>query len=424
MIFIAFALKANAQSNPYLKGFVFDEYNKPVKNAQVTLGLSDTKLTNSDGCFVIEVKESNTLLQINYAGYISIAKRISTTKLNHRDTMVVYFKLEPSVNELNEIEIQYSKIERIFKETINIIDFEFYEDNILLLLKEKREYKLKLITKNDSVISELNLFIKPVGFYKDCYDNIHVKTTDSVYQFYTNLNGLQLMSGISSQQSLEFLEPCAASTTDQLIFKSMSTYKQVCAYFAIDKKQHVSKLIHIASDMDAERYREKFKQGNLADAIYAKHVMGDNTHEEQRFARDVQSSGMFFDKVLNAENYNPLFVRNDSIFIFDHVRDSLFIYSTTGCLIKSALITYHNQKAWGKNIIQDVKTKQMYIVFIKDGIVTLSLMDCQNGKLMPGREVSDHIYPEKMKIYNGNAYYFTKQSNDLGNSYLYRQKIK
>jgi len=336
----------------------------------------------------------------------------------------VYFKLEPSVNELNEVEIQFKQIERIFNETINIVDFDFYEDNILLLLKEKRDYKLKLITKNDSILGELKLFIKPLRFYMDCYRNIHVKTVDSLYQFYTNMNGLQLMSGISTEQSNTYLEPCVGNTSDQLIFKSFSEYKQVCSYFTVNKIQHGSKLIHVAADIDGERYREKFKQGNLADAVFAKHVMGDNTHEEQRFARDVQSGGMFFDKVLNAENYNPLFVRNESIFICDHARDSLFTYSSSGHLLGKVQLTYHKKKSWDKSLIQDIISKQIYVVFMNDGIISLSLLDCQTGMIMSSKEVSDHIYPEKMKISNGYAYYLTKQSNDLGNSYLYRQKIK
>jgi CarboxypepD_reg-like domain len=422
---LTFSMMGYTQSSQILKGSVSDEFDKPVKNAKVSIGgFGNSILTDSKGIFTIEIVRSNQLLQITYAGYKTISRKISIVKSDPKDTLKIYFKLEPSVNELEAVDISFKKVERVHEEASNILDFDFYEDKILLLVNKGKQYKLQLITRNDSTLAEFKLEIKPIEFYSDCYKNLHIKTADSVFQIYWNIDGLQLMTGISSQESIQVLEPCISNTQNHLVFKTISEYKQTCIYYSINKIDRKPAIIHIATDIDAERYRENFYRSNLAESAFAKHVMGDNTHLEQRFARDVQSSGMFFEKILNAENYNPLFNVNDTILVVDHIRDTLFAYLSNGTGLSKKFISHHRQSGWDKLLLIDTKTKNIYAKFVVDGIVYLKKLNQETGSLEGNSKIAEHIYPEKLKLNNDFAYYLSRRSNELGNNYLYRQKIR
>lgn len=428
ILFIIFIVSAHAlfaQAPQLVKGLVLDEFDRAVQNAKVVVGFENkSTLTNAKGFFLAEVKRPGQLLQIRFAGYTLVSKMINYKPSSKNDTIFIVFRLEPSTQELETVEINAKIVDRVHEANTHILDFDFYENNILLLVKEGKLYKLQLITYEDETLAEFRLPLKPIEFFNDCYENLHVKTQDSIFQIYSTIEGFNLMKGFSLDEFSKILEPCVGNTNEHLLFKSLSAFKQTTIYYSVEKSTHEAGIVHIVSDEDAEAYRMYFYYNNLAEIAMTKHVMGENTSVQQRAARNAETDAMFFKKILHMESYNPLFNIHDTIVIFNHVKDSVFSYFSNGILIDRKFINYHKQVGWDKLAVLDKYTKNIYQKYTADGLTYLKEFDRATGKLYNTFKLSEHIFPEKLKVRNGFAYYLTKRSNDVGNNYLYRQSLR
>ncbi len=418
----------NAQNKRILKGIVVDESQKSVPNIAVkNPDLGRTIIANQNGVFYYSVNDLNFSLQFTGVGYKTLLTKVKLFNADFRisDTVVRVFKLLSSVNELNTVDVNYSPVEQFHTPTnVNVLDFEFFSDNVLLMLNENKKYKLKLVDKDDQTLHEFLLSTKPIRFFKDCFNQTHVISNDSASQIII-LNGeIQLYKAIAIDQIKRLLEPCVASTNDALVFKALSRFKQAVIYFSINKMSKVSTLIHSCNDVEAEAVVQDFYLENTSAMMVARHTMGENSVSEQKFARDVEENLMFYEQILDKEIYNPLFSINDSLVIFDHVNDSVFVYDENGNSFNNSFIHYRKENDWKKMLLMDGQTNKIFVVYEQDGIYSFANINVYTGLIGHKHKLIKHIFPENIKLYGGFAYYLTRQTNERGNNYLFRQRIE
>ena len=85
--------------------------------------------------------------------------------------------------------------------------------------------------------------------------------------------------------------------------------------------------------------------------------IGDHTHslllhnscpEDVRGARQ---TSYFFNLILNRRKYNPLFIKNDTMIVFDHVNLEAVVMNDAGMIIKTSPILLHLREDWNYQMI-------------------------------------------------------------------------
>ena len=68
---------------------------------------------------------------------------------------------------------------------------------------------------------------------------------------------------------------------------------------------------------------------------------------------------------------------------------------------------------WGSRILTDEYSREVYTIFLKNGMTKIQRVDLETGKLANGT-VLPFPFPEKIEIYKGDAYFLIKNdgSND------------
>ena len=126
--------------------------------------------------------------------------------------------------------------------------------------------------------------------------------------------------------------------------------------------------------------------------------------------------------------YAPVFLRNDSIYVFDHGINKIVViaYNKTGNVVKlkpilKDSITYHRKKGWQKIILQDSYTGEFFTVYKNERVVLNNIALFGNKKQTSITLPKGRLYVDRIKIYNHTMYYLWR---DLSNENSVRTLYK
>ena len=174
VIFVLVSGLLSAQSRQ-VSGLVLDaETGEPLPYAHVILkGTELGTITNLDGKFLLEVPELPSVLVVSEVAHESRFYRAIS------DSVVI--RLEPFSLELEGVTV-LDKREAYFKMASEVLDFEFYDDNILILANSGRE--VRLIDHRGNILDIAPTPGKFTELFKDCLDNLHIVAEDTAWQVY------------------------------------------------------------------------------------------------------------------------------------------------------------------------------------------------------------------------------------------------
>jgi hypothetical protein len=408
-------------------GKTITKNNVPLSNTSVldTKTKFGTKTTNN-GHFQLTVPKKNTSIQFSYIGYHTIIKKITQKDIEKaaNDTIYLAIILTPKITNLMDFQINSERIQLAYKEKyISIIDYSFHPKGLMLLLSINKKYKLRLIDNESNIISDLGIPKNPQKLFKDCLDQLHILYKDSCYQIYETKEKITLMKGLNIDIFNRIMSPCLTSSTNDLFFESYGQHNQSIIYYSINKKDHQKKLLHIISDKESLISTDKHSRETIAQSHLAVNLMGDHSFIEQKYARDAEEGRLFYHTILNKPIYNPLFKIRDSLFVFDHINDSVYIYDYNKTTYRTFPINYHYKHSWKKEIITDYSNKEVYAKMIKDGITFLLQINTDNGQIMNEYKLERHIFIDNIKVREGVAYYLFKDRYDGNIQRVYQQRL-
>lgn len=212
-------------------------------------------------CYVI-VKGKNNSAVSDESGFVKI-------KADLTDTLVIYqtgYNLKKTTPEavgpennvwlrrkdvnLEEVSITAKSIE-VFneKEYTVFLDFEFYDEQVLSLINRGGKYNALLLSdKNGNKITEIKLKIKAEHLFKDCLDNIHLLTHDSIYQVYYDYQSLKLLPAYDLNLYHSLLKRCECSQGEKYIFKTRRYQGLKNFYTFYDAQNDTSKQLALVAD--------------------------------------------------------------------------------------------------------------------------------------------------------------------------------
>ncbi len=409
MQFCIFVLtSAYAQSDTIIFiGKVVGINEEPIENVHVLiLNNSSGTSTNSDGFFYIICREFPVDLKISRIGFEDEQVTISQNQYNKIEH---YFtiKLKRKVYTLKEVKISESKPEPILsnRSRMIILDFKISEDNIFVLLKNRKKCKLRIINIDSLTHFEKFIPIRAKELYKDCLGNIHLFTEDSCYQMNLNLqdSSFSFFKPCSMEKFNSSLGNCAGHIKGNFIFKSFHRHNQQITYWYIENR--IRKPFYSVHNKD----REIFAQDLLNDRkeLIRKYgyinEMGDISVAGLQIMRRIKHLEWSYKFIGSIPAYNPLFVASDTILIFDNIKHEIVFFNNSFSYLNAVQMAYQTKNS--KKVYQDHATGKFYLESISGTSNEFCEIAPCTGEILKTIRISKSIYPSKVCFHRDKIYY-------------------
>lgn len=404
-------------------GTVTNEQNQRVTGAEVRLGQLNIK-SNSKGIFSLKINTFPAQLTIKhslYADYLEVVR----APINKSDTIFLNVILEEKGTELAEVTVSASGVIWAYqKKNTHIIDYALINDEILLVCRENNKYFLRRLDSMGEKIVDVQIKKNPVGLYGDCTGGTHLVYSDSIFEIKFIRNSIGMLSGHSYIETMEILAPCIISSNDNFILKRLGPHNKLIEYVRIDWNTKKPSLLYLTSDRNKMRELDEFAMANDISVPLSNPNYKCGPQISTLSDRHKWDNQQFYNQILKKPLYAPIFEINDSIFIFDHFKDSALVYSISGEYVRSFQISYHYFENWKSELLINEEKSKLYAKYEIDGLTTLRQINPSTGKVVNLSTLEKHIYPLQIQIRDNYAYYLYKHYLDDSIHYLYKQALK
>jgi len=398
-----------AQTNDgFFLGKIVNENNEPISNVNV-LNITDSTGTtsNTDGLFFFKSVNFPLFLKLSYIGFEG--KILTVSEQDYKTKIKNYYKivLSKKTFTLQEVEIFGKNDKNIFQSSFGniLLDYEILDNNIITLLRDGSKRKIRIINRYSGNWFDIVLTIKANEIYKDCIGNLHLLTNDSIYQIkvYLQDSTITLYHPYSLNKFQQTLSKCVGFLNEKFIFSTYHLHNQEINYWSVNNH----KTINLRKIFNKERFL--FAQ-NLLDRVnelknkYG-HIneMGDITVNQLQIMRKISQLNYTYQFIGKIPAYNPLFIFNDTVVVFNHVTDSIFFFDKNFLLIKKDHIKYRIKNL--QKILLDDITHTFYLVYQNNGILSIYKFNINIGKRINNTIRINSIFPQKIKIYDNSIYY-------------------
>jgi hypothetical protein len=432
---IFFSTTLSAQSDRLLVlGKIISSKDSSAIPGVVVICKSPERQSRSDkkGHYAILVdRKAGTVLEYRILGHKTVSRTITPQLLSkaNGDTLHLDIIMEAQLYELLETPI-YAKSGPdtvIGNWHFFIEDYVFSDSGRYLLLtfeKSLKAAKVMLADNDQKIISQVNVPVEAINLYEDYQGHVNVMCKDSAFRIHIFPdNHLQLMA-LPYRAFCERMLPCEDTLGGRILFSNYNRDYPAFTYFAYDPRD--TSVSSIRGIVDAEllaQYNWEFDYLLPKDRLYARKMEAYTGIDKRIIAATMTGfpKSMFYTPL-----YAPMFIVHDTICVFDHYSDSLFLYDKSGRQIHAVKIAYHhpaNWKEWDRTIHQDEITGELYARFEKGGFYQLKRIDIRTGKITGSFKVVSQ-YVNHIHIRNGDVYYIFRPTESIQKKYLYKERIE
>lgn len=410
-------------------GKIVDYKNEPIKAVKVRYGSRPEHKTNSkvDGTYSFQAYLTE-LEAVKFEHVAFINKTVDITKRLKKkiknDTLTLNISLDDFELGIIEVGVKLPKV--VFESKVfSVSDFETLPNgNMVLLSYEKtlkKGSKLKLV---DSTMTELDSYVmmdQCVELTTDFRNNIHVITKNNVYQIVIDNNRLYLYKEDKTYY-YKFIAPIIDTLADRIFYSNYSPNYPAFDYMEFNKTDSTYNMLLGVQDKPLmEQYRAEFKFSDVRTKLWAHQKQLDTGIDKEIWV----GATVFTNSLYYTPIYAPLFVKKDSVLIFDHYENKLYKHTPKDGVVDSTAISYHfnsRKSGWEHPLIQDQITDDIYVIFMRNGFTFLSLLDTQSGEIIKTFKLF-YKYVEGMQIINNSVYYIYRPYESMQKKYIYKEPI-
>ena len=424
LLFILIFLNSFLYSQQKLKGVVLNTNKQHQQSALIqNLKTKETILTDKTGYFEIDANINDTLI-IKSLGYSPLNLKVDSLLL---DSKVHFFYLKDSSLLLNTVEVTSKNLKNVFNyKNENVLDFEFWNDFLLVLSKLKNNYYLSLI-KNDVIKKKYQIsFLKPKKLNIDCYENIHITSKSKTYQIYldTTLHIIDSVSNDKYQLFLNSLVYCGES----LISERLSHHNQKYLLLKFNQQEQKNEVLYTVWDKEAEKVAKKVYDEIIAyyysvtdetsniilnkswDGDLLKLAENDTLVEKIGWYKNVRA------KEINVQSFSV----NNSVVSFNFFNDSIVVFNIDGKIIYTTKFSFLKTVNQPK-IIRDMASHAFYIYYFGLNQLRIDKVNLHTGENKVVLKSLEVLNPKKILINDGWAY--VQENTDYGYYKLYKLKL-
>lgn len=412
-----------------IKGVVSNSEKEVIPEVLVFLSTHNNHIikTNEKGVYIFPISKNATgeiiFNQIGYAQTtVPLTKKLLKSATN--DTLILNITLKGI--ELKEVVIGGKQKPQIMygSPEHSISDFTFDADNILLLCYDKsikKDAVLKLVNKNQELICEYNCPEKAIELFCDYQDFNYLITESKIYLITIFQKEIRLRE-VDKKQFYDFTSKIIDTVNQQYLYTNFSDVYPAFDFYHQPMFDKISqKFHHIEDQFMMDLYRAEFKYASTRDKLWALRQEVETGVDKEIWIGAKSFTNSLYYKTL----YAPLVVFNDTLRIFDHYKDLMYVYDTTYSLLDSLPISYHTlneNKNWEQPLIKDELNTKVYALFLSEGYHYLKDISLNTGKTSTAFKLF-YKYSENIKIKSGYVYYIYRPYESLQRKYLYREKL-
>ncbi len=307
-----------------------------------------------------------------------------------------------------------------------IEDYVFYDSGQFILLtfeKSLQHAKVMLVDNEQRIISTTEVPVEAIELFKDYQGHINVMCKDSAFRIHVFPDKHLSLMALPYRDFCDRMLPCVDTIGGKILFSNYNRDYPAFSYFTYNPDDTVVKKVRTISDKELlAQYNWEFDYLKPKDRLYARKMEAYTGIDKRIIAATMTG---FPNSIYYTPLYAPMFVVHDTICVFDHYSDSLFLYDKNGKQIHASKIDYHhpaNWKEWDHQLHQDEVTGEIYARFEKGGFYYLKRIDIKTGKIT-GTYKIENQYPKHIRIRDGNVYYIFRPTESIQKKYLYRERI-
>lgn len=410
-----------------LKGRVYDrDTKKPLRDVIVLFNFNNQQvLTDSSGRFSISNTAPHSSLLFKKLGYSSY--RLATED----DSAGQYFNVYMVKKELSlqEVEINAEKVTPIVRNKSFYIDDYFILPGknfmILAYFPGESGFSLVMATINNKVLSRTRFENEqPVQLFLDCVGNLHLVSDKYARQVVnTSDSTFSLLAPVPRAEFDQLVEPCVAKMNKAYFFRE---YNKPGSFEREGVRVNVnSNAALIYREQDRQKTPVRYiAYGKDMAKMQKEEVEYQNTRESMK-EMGVRYSPMdilFAYTCIYRKIIAPVFLRNDTLVIFDFPNKEIALYNQAGACVRKTAISYDDFPQFHDiEILCDRVTSKLYVLFKDQAGQHLREVNIYNGDV--GNDIHlRNTLGTHLQVYDDDIYYILKEHDWDDTSYLYRQR--
>ena len=409
-VLLSFSLNLHAQNvSMELSGLIVNTENQQVlENVNVSIqGLqSRGTITDDKGRFSVKVDSLPVHLIISMIGF-------ETRKVLIKTQEEIFVQLIPNSTELPEIIVSATrKIDTVFHEPYNVVDYVFKDDYLILLvyINIVKKYELVLLDEQEQYVASFSLKeYKPVSLFKSCLDYIYLTTSFGIYNIEFDEKSICLGRWVEEQLFETVIEPCILSMESMLFYQRHLYQGQALRYYAFKNTEIRDDSITLLPLLEDEDNIRRLVEETGNRLPWSGDFWDENITDDLRTIREQPyflkgSFRMFFPKL-----YAPILKKDSSIYLFNHLSSLIQVFDFRGVLNKEIPIQYHKMKRWKKYILFDELTEEVYTAFHTRWGEYICQIDLETGTLSEAIPL-ELAFIEKVTIRNSILYFLHRDA--------------
>lgn len=431
-----------------VSGLIQDEQGSTLAGVSMYIDGAFEMASDGEGRFSVELPAMPRDITLRYLGYFTQRKVLSGADFQQNEARLEFSLLSQSPL-LQEVVISAKPLETIIQEDFNtdFYDFGFAGNHLLLLLREKKRYLLRLMDDDGDALSEIQLPAPCRILHKSCVGNFHVVGDQWAWEVAFRGNNIDTLPRYPQRNFLRFVAPCAQESAGRYYFAQHGLLNQSVRYVVFENGMEPRIAFDIHNDKGeraAELALDDFFNGKPFIARTA--IRADGPESEFESLLMTEKSGQLSNvegllalsgygcdqiyRISELENirrdsvYAPMFRVNDTLILFDHPHDRMIRFGPKLDRTDIRFTSYHHQKGWGKLILQDEANNRFFACFFENKGLKLEELDAWTGTVSKtwGMELAPYI-AEKFKIRNGLLYFLGQPDMNTPNKMLYKMNI-
>ena len=415
---ILFSVQLNAQRSAVL---VDQTSMEPIQGAHVMVENSKISFVSDAQGFVDFTAWSlRQNLIITHLAYDTL--RIAGYKLQSKSRVF----LKPRLYELQPFSLNAKSLETVFHSNYHYVhDYEILEDKLVLITFNrslKKDAAVVLCSIDQKILFEMEIGAEPIDLLKDYKGELFLKTKHSLFRLPIFGDSI----GIEKVNAEEYqfrINNCVDSLNNHVVFNDYQEYLPRMNYYAFDTHDSVFfKFKYLENEVVNKMYRWEYYELPLEEKRRARELAELIPNMDKK---DVGAVFTGFHKTMYYKPVSaPLFVLNDSLFIFDHSKSMLYKLKNFQT-VDSLKITYHKSERyfrWKDKVLFDEATRDFYGVFLKNGYYYLKGISTEMGGVLSEFKIEKQ-FTENLKVQNGYVYYLYKKASSPEKPFLYRELL-
>jgi hypothetical protein len=393
-----------------------DLHKKPLPFAVIKYKGS-TITSNESGFFRIDNYTAGSKIEIHKLGFADTTITLAPNQLT-QDTIHLAIALRLKIILIPEVSVNSSRIEEINPMKADfVIGYELKGDFLIELLSDDN---IVLIDADNKVRSRSRPIPGAKDIVKDPYGDIYILTEKTAHKIYFNNSDLRVDPVSADLAKLMWdIQYCDEATGTTRYIRRYKDNNQTVAFFATSNlNKNAVKLLkeitHVKRREAVQDYANETNALNQYVESLGLSKVTATTMQELELVREAQNMIDKLEMIYALPSYSFLKLVNDSIYLFAHDIDSMFVYDQHWNPLKGERINYHHLKMWGKELIVNEERTRVYAKLIQDSKPMIAEIDLQTGTLKSSSFALESRFPTKIKIRNNSIYFMAKQRNGVG----------